>query len=179
MDYFNSSYIKYYLFKYLLISKVNLEMFAIYIVWMKLVFSLSCYVMLGWLFAWTAVWDEALQQDSAFTLSRVTLIFLTLTLTRTFAWKFFGVISWAKTLGWCYILSHGVTGILLLAFSGGITLYVVLLVVLSIAWAGAFSSVSVKNQLLPFFSQLHTVLILRLTLIFGLSLGMLARLSNP
>ncbi|MBD2565733.1 MULTISPECIES: hypothetical protein [Nostoc] len=74
-------------------------MFATYIVWIKLVFSLSCYVMLGWLFAWTPVWSEALQQSSAFTLSRITLIFLTLTLTRTFAWKIFGVISWAKTLG--------------------------------------------------------------------------------
>lgn len=154
------------------------------IVWVKLVCAFICYVILGWLFAWTLVWVEALQYDDvlhhsvAFTLSRISLIVLTLTLTLSFAWNKFGVMSWAKNLGWCYILSHGVGGVLLLVFGGGITLYVVWLVVVTVAWAGAFSLVSVRNQLFLSFSRLHTLTILLFTLIFGLGLGGLMRLIN-
>lgn len=159
--------------------------FVTYIVWGKLVFSLFCYVTLGWLFAWTPGWAEALEynevlhQDTAFTLSRIVLIVLTLTLTLSFAWNKFSVMSWAKNLGWCYILSHSVGGVLLLVFGGGITLYVVWLIVVSVAWAGAFGLVGARNQLLLSFSRLHTMLILRVTLMFGLGLGGLVRLINP
>ncbi|GEM_PF-2149168 len=156
-----------------------------YIVWIRLVFSLFCYVILGRLFAWTPGWAEALaynevlHQRTIFTLSRIALIVLTLTLTVSFAWNKFGVMSWAKTLGWCYILSQCVAGIILLIFGGGITLYVVWLVVVSVAWVAAFSLVGARNQLLLSFSRLHTMLILGITLIFGLGLGGLVRLINP
>jgi hypothetical protein len=155
------------------------------IVWGKLICAFICYFLLGWLFAWTPLWAEALQYNDvlqhslAFTLSRIALIVLTLTLTLSFAWNKFGVMSWAKSLGWCYILSHGVAGILLLVFGGGITLYVVWLVVISVAWAGAFSLVGTRNQLLLSFSRLHALTILGFTSIFGLSLGGLVRLINP
>lgn len=151
----------------------------------RLVCAFICYFLLGWLFAWTLLWAEALQynevlhQHTAFTLSRIALIVLTLTLTLSFAWNKFGVMSWAKSLGWCYILSQSVAVVLLLVFGAGITLYVVWLVVISVAWAGAFSLVGARNQLLLSFGRLHALTILGVTSIFGLGLGGLVRLINP
>lgn len=158
-------------------------MLATYIVWIRLVFSFFCYTLLGWLFAWIP-WEEALEynevlhQSTAFTFPRIALIVSTLTLTLSFAWNKFGVMGWAKSLGWCYILSNVTGGILLLVLGGGITFYVVWVVVVSVAWAGAFSLVRARNQLLLSFSRFHTMLILKVTLIFGLGLGGLVRLSN-
>lgn len=155
------------------------------IVWGKLLCAFICYVILGWFFAWTLLWAEALQYNDvlqhslAFTLSRITLIVLTLILTLSFAWNKFGVMSWAKSLGWCYILSQGVAGVLLLVFDGGITLYVVWSVVVSVAWVGAFSLVRARNQLLLSFSRLQALTILGVTSILGLGLGGLVRLINP
>jgi hypothetical protein len=154
------------------------------IIWGRLVCAFICYALLGWLFAWTLLWAEALEYDVlqrslAFTLSRIGVIVLTLTLTLSFAWNKFGVMSWAKSLGWCYILSNVVAGILLLVSGGGITLYVVWSVVVSVAWAGAFSLVGARNQLLLSFSRLHALTILGVTSIFGLCLGGLVRLINP
>jgi len=151
-------------------------------VWGQLVLSLFCYVLLGWLFAWTPGWAEALQynesqQKTAFILSRIALIVVTLTLTLSFAWNR-GTMGWVKTLGWCYILSHVVVGVLLLVFGGDITLYVIWMVVVSVAWAGAFSLVAAKNQLLMSFIPLHAYVILGITLIVGFSLGWLVRLFN-
>jgi hypothetical protein len=154
------------------------------IVWGKLVCAFICYVTLGWLFAWTPVWAEALESDVlqhslAFTLSRITLIILTLALTLSFAWNQFGVMSWAKSLGWCYILSQVVAAVLLFVMQGGITLYVVWLVVVSVAWVAAFTLIGVRNQLLLSFSRLSALTILGATSIFGLGLGWLVRLINP
>ena len=87
--------------------------------------------------------------------------------------------SWIKTLGWCYILSQVGGVVVILLFGGGITLYAVWFVVVIVAWAGAFSLVGARNQLLLSFSRLHTVLILGITLILGLSLGWFVRLLNP
>lgn len=163
---------------------LHLVMSSHLIVWGRLLCAFICYVILGWLFAWTPGWAEALQYNDvlhhspAFILSRITLIILTLTLTLSFAWNKFGVMSWAKNLGWCYILSQAVGGVLLLVFAGGITLYVVWLVVVSVAWAGAFSLVQARNKLLLSFSQLHALAILGVTLIFGLGLGGLVHLIN-
>jgi hypothetical protein len=154
------------------------------IIWGRLLCAFICYALLGWLFAWTLLWAEALQynvlqRSLAFTLSRIEVIVLTLTLTLSFAWNKFGVMSWAKSLGWCYILSQGVAIVLPLVFSGGITLYVVWLVVVSVAWAGAFSLVGARNQLLMSFSRLQALTILGVTSIFGLGLEWLVRLINP
>ncbi len=154
------------------------------IIW-RLVCAFICYVILGWLFAWTLLWAEALQYSDvlhyslAFTLSRIALIILTLMLTLSFTWNKFGIMSWVKSSGWCYVLSNGVAGILLLVFGGGITLYVVWSVVVSVAWAGAFSLVGARNQLLLSLSRLYAFTILGVTSIFGLGLGGLIRLINP
>ncbi len=152
------------------------------IIWARLVFAFICYVLLGWLFAWTPLWAEALeygvlqQHSLALNLSIIALIILTLTLTLSFAWNKFGIMSWAKTLGWCYILSQGVVVVLVLVFGAGITLYAVWLVVVSVAWAGAFSLVAARNKLFLFFSRLQTLTILGVTSILGLGLGWLVRL---
>lgn len=167
------------------IDELTLVMNLSLIVWGKLLCAFICYVTLGWLFAWTLLWAEALQYNEvlqhslAFTLSRIALIVLTLMLTLSFTWNKFGVMNWAKSIGWCYILSQGVAGILLLVFGGGITLYVVWSVVVSVAWAGAFSLVGARNQLFLSFSRLHTLTILGVTSIFGLCLGGLMHLINP
>lgn len=100
-------------------------------------------------------------------------------LTLSFTWNKFGIMSWVKSSGWCYVLSNGVAGILLLVFGGGITLYVVWSVVVSVAWAGAFSLVGARNQLLLSLSRLYAFTILGVTSIFGLGLGGLIRLINP
>nr|WP_322714972.1 hypothetical protein [Nostoc sp. ChiSLP03a]MDZ8216257.1 hypothetical protein [Nostoc sp. ChiSLP03a] len=81
-------------------------------------------------------------------------------------------------MGWCYILSEVGAIVVILLFGGGITLYTVWLVVVIVAWAGAFSLVGARNQLLLSFSRLHTVLILGATLILGLGFGWLVHLLN-
>jgi hypothetical protein len=152
------------------------------ILWGRLVFSLFCYIIAGFLFALTPLWADALGMNAALangkalTLSRASLIVLALILTWGLAWNRVSVMSWAEGLGWTWILTFGVGLVLGLVMGGGITLTVVWTVVVGIAWFGAWGLVGARNQLLLSFSQFHTVLILLGTAIFGLGLGAFWRL---
>ncbi|MFE1745492.1 hypothetical protein [Coleofasciculus sp. H7-2] len=151
------------------------------IVWGRLVFGLLCYVIVGFLFAWTPLWadafgmNEALSKGKALALSRASLIVLALTLTWGLAWTKVGVMSRAESFGWVWILTCGVGLALGLVMGGGITLTIAWVIVVGVAWAGAWSLVGARNQLLLSFSQFHTVLILAGTTILGLGLGGLVR----
>lgn len=154
------------------------------IVWLRLVFGLFCYIFVGFLFASNPFWAEALGMNEALAkgrglaLARASLIILALSLTWGLAWNKVSVMSWAEGLGWAWVLACGVGLALGLVMGGGITLTVIWAVVVSVAWAGAWCLVGAKSQLLLSFSQLHTVLILAGTSIFGLGLGWLWRLIS-
>ncbi|MBE8988912.1 hypothetical protein [Nostoc sp. LEGE 12450] len=145
-------------------------------------FSLFCYVLVGFLFALTPLWADAfgmnaaLANGKALALSRASLIVLALTLTWSLAWNRVEVMSWAEGFGWAWILTWGVGLVLGLVMGGGITLTLIWAIVVGIAWSGAWSLVGAKNQLLLSFNQFYTVLILVGTAVFGLDLGGLARL---
>jgi hypothetical protein len=154
------------------------------IVWGRLVFGLLSYVIVGFLFAWTPLWadglgmNEALSDGKALALSRASLIVLALTLTWGFAWTKVGVISGLEIFGWLWVLTYGVGLALGLVMGGGITFTIVWVIVVGVAWAGAWSLVGARNQLLLSFGQFHTVLILAGTTIFGLGLGGLGCLMS-
>ncbi|WP_335042520.1 hypothetical protein [Nostoc sp.] len=152
------------------------------LLWARLMFSLFCYVLVGFLFALTPLWADAfgmnaaLANGKALALSRVSLIVLALTLTWSLAWNRVDVMSWAEGFGWAWILTWGVGLVLGLVMGGGITLTLIWAIVVGIAWSGAWSLVGAKNQLLFSFNQFYTVLILVGTAVFGLVLGGLGRL---
>ncbi len=149
----------------------------------KLIFGLSCYVVVGSLFAWTSLWADALGIDEvsngkALALPRFTIILVALTLTWGLAWTKVGAVSWVQVLGWGWLLTCGV-GLILGLVTSGITFTVIWVFVVGIAWAGVWSLLSAKSQLLLSFSQLNTILILAGIAIFGLGLGALWRLTSP
>lgn len=154
------------------------------IVWVRLVFGLLSYVIVGFLFAWTPLWadalgmNEALSKGKALALSRASLIVLALTLTWGFAWTKVGVISGLEILGWVWVLTCGVGLLLGLVMGGGVTFTIVWVIVVGVAWAGAWSLVGARNQLLLSFGQFHTILILAGTTILGLGLGGLGCLMS-
>lgn len=152
-----------------------------FIVLIKLLFGLSCYVIVGSSFAWTSIWADALGMDEVsngkdLALPRVAIAVLALTLTWGLAWTKVGVVSWVQVLGWGWILTCGV-GIVLGLFTTGITFTVVWIFVVGTAWAGAWSLLSAE-QLLLSFSESHTISILAGTVIFGLIVGILGRLGG-
>ncbi len=148
-------------------------------VFVKLIFGLSCYVIVGSLFAWTSLWADALGIDEvangkALVIPRIAIIFLALALTWGLAWNKVGVVSWVKVLGWGWVVTCGV-GLVLGLVASGITFTIIWVFVVGIAWAGVWSLLSAKSQLLLSFSQLNTLLILVGIGIFGMSLGALWR----
>ncbi len=152
-----------------------------FIVLIKLLFGLLCYVVVGSVFAWTSLWADALGIDEVsngkdLALPRVAIAVLALTLTWGLAWTKVGVVSWVQVLGWGWILTCGV-GIVLGVFTTGITFTVVWIFVVGTAWAGAWSLLS-ADQLLLSFSESHTISILAGTVIFGLIVGILGRLGG-
>ncbi len=150
------------------------------IVLIKLLFGLSCYVIVGSSFAWTSLWADALGIDEVsngkdLALPRVTIAVLALTLTWGLAWTKVGVVSWVKVLGWGWILTWGV-GLVLGLLTSGITFTVIWVFVVGTAWVGAWSLLSAESQLLLTFSEFHMILILAGTGVFGLIVGVLGRL---
>lgn len=148
----------------------------------KLIFGLSCYVIVGYSFAWTSLWADALGIDEvsntkALALPRIAIILLALALTWGLAWTKVGVVSWVKVLGWGWVLTCGI-GLVLGLVTSGITFTVIWVFVVGIAWAGVWSLFSAKSQLLLSFSQIQTMLILAGIGILGLSLGALWRLLS-
>jgi hypothetical protein len=153
------------------------------VILIKLLFGLSCYVIVGSSFAWTSLWadalgvDEALSNSKDLVLPRVTIAVLVLTLTWSLAWTQVGIVSWVKLLGWGWILTCGI-GIVLGSVTSGITFTVIWIFVVGTAWVGVCSLLSAESQLLLCFSEFHTNLILAGTGIFGLIVGTLGRLVN-
>lgn len=152
------------------------------IVLIKLLFGLSCYVIVGSVFACTSLWTEALGIDEVsngkdLALPRIAIALLALTLTWGLAWTKVGVVSWVQVLGWGWILTCGV-GLVLGLLTSGITFTVVWIFVVGTAWAGAWSLLSAESQLLLSFSESHTISILAGTVIFGLIVGILGRLGS-
>lgn len=153
------------------------------VILIKLLFGLSCYVIVGSSFAWSSLWSDALGVNEALSnskdlvLLRVTIAVLILTLTWGLAWTKVGVVSWVKLLSWGWILTCG-TGIVLGVVTSGITFTVIWIFIVGTAWVGVWSLLSAKNQLLLSFSEFYTNLILVGTGIFGLIVGTLGRLVS-
>ena len=153
------------------------------IVLVKLLFGLSCYAIVGSAFAWTSLWADALGIDEVsnskdLVLPRVAIAVLALTLTWGLAWTKVGVASWVQVLGWGWVLTCGV-GLVLGLFTGGITFTVVWVFVVGFAWVGVWVLLSAKSQLLLSFSELHAILVLTGTGVFGLIVGALWHLLSP
>ena len=152
------------------------------IVLVKLLFGLSCYVIVGSSFAWTSLWADVgideVSNGKDVALARVAIAILALTLTWGLAWTKVGVVSWVKVLGWGWILTCGL-GLVLGLFTSGITFTVVWVFIVGTAWFGAWSLLSAESQLLLAFSESHTISILAGTGIFGLIVGILWRLISP
>ena len=155
------------------------------VVLIKLLFGLLCDVTVGYLIVWTSIAanifgeiNETLLNGKALALSRAVMIVLALILTWGLAWIKVGVVSWIKVLGWGVILISVLSPVLGVVMGGEIELIVVWEFVIGAAWVGAWSLLSAKSQLLLAFSELHAILILVGTGVFGLIVGVLWRLMR-
>ncbi len=155
------------------------------VVLIKLLFGLSCYVLVGYLIVWTSIAanifggiNETFVNGKALALSRAVVIVLALILTWGLAWIKVGFVSWIKVLGWGVILMGVLSPILGVVMGGEIEFIIVWEFVIGSAWVGAWSLLSAESQLLLSFSESHTNLILAGTVIFGLVVGILGSLGG-
>ncbi len=156
------------------------------VVLIKLLFGLSCYVIVGYLIVWTSIAanifggiNETFVNGKALALSRAVITVLALILTWGLAWIKVGVISWIKVLGWGVILIGVLSPVLDIVMGGEIGFIIVWEFVIGTAWFGAWSLLSAESQLLLSFSESRTMMILAGTGTFGLIMGALWRLLSP